>query len=462
MKLIADRYCIVSVLACHFARSTVKVIDQKTGKFYIAKILDRTKASVILIHQFKTEIYVLSMLNDPHVPQLIDVLETQDQLVLVETWIDGQSLQNWMKSFSLYRMWYRKRWILELMLLLENLHSLGFLYIDLKPENILIHNHHLFLLDFNACLPAGSFQTYMATRSNMAPECTRPERKEVFTDIYALGKMVRPLYGFSLYRLWVQKCIRLDTVHRFSSVRKARFWFRIIGYIQKGFLATLLFLSVFSWQRISDFQEPVDPIQQFKEELAQKEGSLQEKVQQLLHEWILEQKLEPEDLVESETASFFLEQGILSRNQPILTFLLESIPRPIQDEKALLVQLAQWIVHNETIWTPSLIKNSLDQIQAEPNTLNKAIHIFVWEQLLLEKEIILDQKERMQLSQIQMSWSLNQIKENEDLFLSVACTHMEYLLFLRTKSISDQEIPSHFLKIFSTKDPFSKLFELYR
>ena len=62
----------------------------------------------------------------------------------------------------------KKRWVLELMHLLENLHAQGFLYLDLKLDNMMIYQNHLFLIDFNACLPIGSVQVYMSSQSNLS------------------------------------------------------------------------------------------------------------------------------------------------------------------------------------------------------------------------------------------------------------------------------------------------------
>ena len=45
-----------------------------------------------MIHQFRTEVDVLSSLHTPYIPELVDVQESESEMTLIETWIDGVQL----------------------------------------------------------------------------------------------------------------------------------------------------------------------------------------------------------------------------------------------------------------------------------------------------------------------------------------------------------------------------------
>ena len=97
------------------------VEDQMTGKRYVQKTLDRLQCSPLLYHQFKVEIDILSQIQSPYIPQLMDVWEDDRFIVLMETWLEGEDLRSWIQTHQ--RQWRRcrKNFILELMDLLEKL-----------------------------------------------------------------------------------------------------------------------------------------------------------------------------------------------------------------------------------------------------------------------------------------------------------------------------------------------------
>ena len=125
------------------------------------------------------------------------------------------------------------------------------------------------------------------------------------------------------------------------------------------------------------------------------------------------------------------------------------------------IQLAHWITQQEPGYDASLWIRSLQAIQEEKDIFNKVLHILVVEQLLLEKEIILDKEGRVLLENIHRSWTINEIQENKELFKEVACIHAEYLLFLRSREIQVSGLPQTFIESFQEEETFMKLFELF-
>lgn len=453
-----QRYKLERILASTPYSLSALVMDQWTGKHYFTKTLYLSSASAIHLHQFKMEIQVLSLMNDPYMPHLIDVIQDDEKMMIIETWIPGKTLLQKKKEKKLFR--FKKRWVLELMHLLENLHAQGFLYLDLKLDNMMIYQNHLFLIDFNACLPIGSVQVYMSSQSNRTPESLTSRKKEVTSDIYALGTLLRPFHTMSLYRLWIFKCMKQDVQKRFSTIRSARFYYLLIGYIQKGMCLLLLILSVFFYNTISFQSRREDLIRDYQFYQYQIEGGLQEKTQKVLSEWIVQNRLNIEVLSDEENASFFLEQAIFSRSQSIVSYILKCMPDSMQKKLPLQVQLANWIVFQSADDSLSLMMDSLQAILKESDALRKALHISVLEQMLLENEVLLDKKARLLLDEIHKTWTNDLVQENKEIFKEVACTHLEYLLLLRSRNIEECYLPTVFIETFQDEETFIQLLDL--
>lgn len=86
--------------------------------------------------------------------------------------------------------------MLDILIVLQDLHEIGYLYIDLKLENIIYYQNRFYLIDFNACIENHSRVAIMASKFNCAPELMNLHEKDVRCDIYALGSLVHELFGF--------------------------------------------------------------------------------------------------------------------------------------------------------------------------------------------------------------------------------------------------------------------------
>lgn len=139
------------------------VCDDYTGKQYISKKVFKD-ASPLVIHQFRTEVDVLSSLHTPYIPELVDVQESESEMTLIETWIDGVQLDQWVKMHCFLKLGFRKRWILAIYKCLEQVHQLDYVYVDLKPQNLLVGQGQIFLIDFNSCIHSDA--THIASASS--------------------------------------------------------------------------------------------------------------------------------------------------------------------------------------------------------------------------------------------------------------------------------------------------------
>lgn len=222
----------------------------------------------------------------------------------------------------------------------------------------------------------------------------------------------------------------------------------------------LLILSVFFYNTISFQSRREDLIRDYQLYQYQIEGGLQEKTQKVLSEWIVQNRLNIEVLSDEENASFFLEQAIFSRSQSIVSYILKCMPDSMQEKLPLQVQLANWIVFQSADDSLSLMMDSLQAILKESDALRKALHISVLEQMLLENEVLLDKKARLLLDEIHKTWTNDLVQENKEIFKEVACTHLEYLLLLRSRNIEECYLPIVFIETFQDEETFIQLLDL--
>ena len=174
------------------------VEDQLVGNKCVLKAVYKS-AGEIRIHQWKMELRALTEIQSSHIPAVVDVIEDKDCYSLVESYIDGVPLDEWVAKHRFRKVRFRKRFFLELMQAVDDVHRTGFLYIDLKPANCLIMNQHLYLIDFNACMEIGGTSVILASRENYSKTMRSADQKGVELDIMGLLKMFRFLYPYHIH-----------------------------------------------------------------------------------------------------------------------------------------------------------------------------------------------------------------------------------------------------------------------
>ncbi len=141
--------------------------------------------------RFKREALLLAKLNHPHIVQIYDYIETDDQLALVMEYVEGQNLQQHLRE-NIVPITQRMQWLTQIAQGLAIAHDAGIIHRDLKTENILISKHKLAKItdlgiaksqDFNATLTdhvAGSY-------ASMSPEQAMGEAIDFRSDLFSFG-----------------------------------------------------------------------------------------------------------------------------------------------------------------------------------------------------------------------------------------------------------------------------------
>lgn len=152
-----------------------------------------------------TETAVLKKLNHPGLPRILDCFEDNGRRCIVMEYVEGMTLQEYLRKSGTVPYETAVRWMLELTDVIAYLHSLNppILYRDLKPSNIILQpDGSVKLIDLGgACLYEGSArgnrQLMMGTPGYSAPEQWQYGRMDVTGDIYSLGAVFHEmLTGF--------------------------------------------------------------------------------------------------------------------------------------------------------------------------------------------------------------------------------------------------------------------------
>lgn len=198
-------------------------------------------------HRDNEKIYIKKILDiyDPHIyeyliknhitgiPRLYNVYEENEQLILIEEFISGVSLQEMIDNRTL-TIDLIIRFMRELCDILEKLHILNppIIHRDIKPSNIIITPYdHVVLIDFNAAKylndTADQDTVLLGTKGYAAPEQYGFGFSTPQTDIYALGILLKELslalpVPTSIFDAIIKKCTEMNPSDRMETVQELK------------------------------------------------------------------------------------------------------------------------------------------------------------------------------------------------------------------------------------------------
>lgn len=199
---------------------------------------------------FLAETNILKRLHHPKLPQIMDIFEDEECVYIVEEYVEGVTLEEWMKQHGRVEESQGRQWFQELASVLQYLHEQQpnpIIYRDMKPSNIMLQTDgSLKLIDFGIAreYKRGSRgdTAYIGTREYAAPEqLGGTTQTDARTDIYSLGVTMyhlftgkapyEPPYGFVPVRQLVPglsrgiekiltNCIQPDPKDRYQTAAK--------------------------------------------------------------------------------------------------------------------------------------------------------------------------------------------------------------------------------------------------
>lgn len=196
------------------------VQHQSSNKIFVKKILFLYDLSVFI-----------NLKNNPimGIPKIIELFETDNSLIIIEEYINGETLDNKINNNSLTHkdiISYTK----ELCRTLDQLHKLDppLIHRDIKPSNIIITiSGNAVLLDFNAAKnydeSKSSDTVLIGTKGYAAPEQYGFGSSSPKTDIYALGILIKEMTASIndtniILKNIISKSTQLDPANRYHSV----------------------------------------------------------------------------------------------------------------------------------------------------------------------------------------------------------------------------------------------------
>ncbi len=205
----------------HNEKSDIVLLEHKTSHIRVIKRTFSGNAEVykaLLNHKIK------------NIPQIIDVIENDDNITVIEEYIEGVTLSELLQE-ALYNEKSVKKLISELCDVLAILHGHNIIHRDIKPENIMIDKTQTVkLIDFDSARIYKPYYPkdteYLGTVGYAAPEQYGDTQTDSRTDIYAVGVLMNimltgktpsvQLYNGSLGNV-IEKCIPVNPDKRYQT-----------------------------------------------------------------------------------------------------------------------------------------------------------------------------------------------------------------------------------------------------
>lgn len=172
-------------------------MNEKANKQWAVKEVrkDGIKDFELVKQGLVAETDILKKLNHPHLPSIIDVIDTEDSFIIIMDYIQGNSLNKALDEYGAQPQEYVINWAKQLCDVLGYLHSRtpAIIYRDMKPANIMLKpDGNVTLIDFGT---AREFKeknladtTCLGTVGYAAPEqFGGMGQADARTDIYCLG-----------------------------------------------------------------------------------------------------------------------------------------------------------------------------------------------------------------------------------------------------------------------------------
>lgn len=187
-SLLQDKYEILEEIHRSVHTIITKLQHKENKKYFVLK-------AVKIRTDYKFDIDMLLSIEVEGVQKIREVFESKNFIYLVEDFIDGSNLEEYVKTNGVLSVQNAKVLILQIARILHRLHQHGnrnFIFRDLKPSNIMIEkNQKITLIDIVTIREKKEVKTQdtilIGTMGYTAPEAYGFMQTSVQSDIYSLG-----------------------------------------------------------------------------------------------------------------------------------------------------------------------------------------------------------------------------------------------------------------------------------
>lgn len=196
-SIIDDKYKILNKIGQGGMSVVYLAMNERANKQWAIKEVrkDGVKDYDVVRQGLIAETDILKRLNHPHLPSIIDVIDRDDTFLIVMDYIEGKSLDHWLKKDGAQPQEKVVVWAKQICDVLGYLHSRKppIIYRDLKPANVMLKpDGQIMIIDFGT---AREFKetsiedtSCLGTQGYAAPEQYGGHgQTDARTDIYTLG-----------------------------------------------------------------------------------------------------------------------------------------------------------------------------------------------------------------------------------------------------------------------------------
>lgn len=220
-KYLQEHYNLLSLIHKSDATELWLIEDALTKEHYVLKIIERKGLLYSKIAELKHK----------NLPKIFYVEETDTTTYVVEEYLRGQNLQEYIDEHGDFDEKTVARLGIELCSCLEALHAKHIIHRDIKPTNLFMTEAgELKLIDFDAArlekLDSVADTHLIGTPGFAAPEQYGFHQTDERTDIYSLGLTLKILAGYMNYHGYLtaifDKCTEFDPTKRYDSAKTLR------------------------------------------------------------------------------------------------------------------------------------------------------------------------------------------------------------------------------------------------
>lgn len=197
-KGIEDKYEVIRVLHESAATAVLLVNYKKIGALRILKAIHKANPNA---YSILSEANLLQGFKSSQIPTIYDVEDTEEMFYLIEEYIEGISLREYLQKNTI-----TKEKLLDIAIelceIIQHLHTAGneaVLYRDMKPEHVILQADKIRLIDFGISIKKSmaSKAMPMGTKEWAAPEQLMGQGLDERCDVYGLGKVIEYMQIYS-------------------------------------------------------------------------------------------------------------------------------------------------------------------------------------------------------------------------------------------------------------------------
>ena len=260
--LFIKEYYPVEIIGAGAFGLVVNVIQIKTGEKMAVKIIDKNNSNLDSDYLNK-EVYILSILDNPRIMKIYDILDNNDYFFIFMELIEGGNLKDLIikryldKNVYLFRDSECSQIMKGILEALNYLHKKNIIHRDIKPENILFKNKNdlssVILCDFGLSYRLNNYENFISgscgTIIYMAPEILMKRNYDYLVDSFSAGIVLFILCSGGMHPFYTAKKSRKEYINQLIS-QKCLCKFSL----QMPLLARNLFLKLCKFETMNRYE----------------------------------------------------------------------------------------------------------------------------------------------------------------------------------------------------------------